>query len=225
MPNPDSRGRRGLLLKVAVAAALLVVVAVLVMRGVDLKGWIERGLGVLRSGGPWVFFTAMALLPAVGAPLSAFTVSAGTVFAGQMGMGAVVAAALLAVTINLALTYWLAAKALRPLLTRLVARLGYKMPEVAAADATDLIVVVRVTPGPPFIVQSYLLGLARVPFGKYMLISILTVWSYSIALILFGDALLHGKGRMVVIGVLALVALTAFTHLLRRHYGKKQKAS
>jgi uncharacterized membrane protein YdjX (TVP38/TMEM64 family) len=136
-------------------------------------------------------------------------------------MGMVVAVSMAAIALNLALTYWLAAKALRPLLLRLLLRLGYKLPEVAATDMTDLIVIVRVTPGPPSFVQSYLLGLARVPFGKYMLISCVATWSYSIALILFGDALLHGKGGMAFVGICAIVALTALTHLLRRHYGKK----
>src|SRR5258705_2504519 len=46
-------------------------------------------------------------------------------------------------------------------------RSGYKLPEVAAGDATDLIVLVRVTPGVPFPVQNYLLGLAQVPVVKY----------------------------------------------------------
>lgn len=216
------REKLRLLVKLGVVALILLAGAVMLLKGVDLKALLERGLGLFRDAGPWVFFTAMALLPAVGVPITMFTITAGSAFAGELGMGAVIAAALAAITVNLALTYWLATKAFRPLLTRLLQRLGYKLPEVATSDMTDLIVILRVTPGPPFFAQSYLLGLARVPFGKYMLISCAITWSYSAAFILFGDALLHGRGKMVFLGMGALVGLTAFTHLIRRHYGRKK---
>jgi uncharacterized membrane protein YdjX (TVP38/TMEM64 family) len=125
-------------------------------------------------------------------------------------------------TANIAFTYFLARWALRPLLLRLVLRLGYQVPEVAAADATDLIVILRVTPGIPFCVQHYLLGLAKVPFGKYLFVSCLLSWPLGTAFMLFGDALLHGKGKVALISLSLLLALTAGLHLLRKHYGKKQ---
>lgn len=222
MSGSVSREKLRLLVKLAAIGLVLAVGAVLLLRGVDVKALIERTLGLLRDAGPWAFFTAMALLPALGVPISMFTFTAGPAFAGQLGMGTVVAASLVAITINLALTYWLAMQAFRPLLTRLLQRLGYRLPEIATADMTDLIVILRVTPGPPFFAQSYLLGLARAPFGKYMAISCGITGAYSVAVILFGDALLHGRGKMILLGLVAIVALTAFTHLIRRHYGRKK---
>ena len=88
-------------------------------------------------------------------------------FGERLGMGeGVGASSLAAVTVNLLLTYWLARRALRPWLARLLPRLGYALPQVAAADMTDLIVILRVTPGPPFFVQNYLLGLADRPVWR-----------------------------------------------------------
>jgi uncharacterized membrane protein YdjX (TVP38/TMEM64 family) len=179
----------------------------------------------LSAAGPLPFFVAMALLPAAGVPMMVFSLTAGTAFAPRMGMGAVVAAGLVAQTINLILTYWLARRALRPWLTRLVARLGYKVPRVEDADMTDLIVLLRVTPGIPFFGQNYLLGLADAPFGKYLWISCATSSTYTAAIIVFGEALRHGRARLIMEAVLVLVALTAATHLLRRHYGRKKAAA
>ncbi len=107
---------------------------------------------------------------------------------------------------------------MRPWLIRLVVRLGYKVPQVEPADMTDLIVVLRVTPGVPFVVQNYLLGLADAPIGKYFAISCAAAWANNTALIVFGDALLNGKGKLILIAVGLLVALAAAAHLARRHY-------
>jgi uncharacterized membrane protein YdjX (TVP38/TMEM64 family) len=133
----------------------------------------------------------------------------------------VVVLAIAALLVNMALSYFLASRAFRPLLEALVRRLGYKLPEVGSGDATDLIVLLRVTPGLPFPVQNYLLGLARVPFGKYMIISGVISGSLTTGFILFGDALLHGKGGVALFSILLLLALTVATHLVRKHYGRK----
>lgn len=218
MPPGTADERKKLLIKLAVAAAGLLLVAALLLRGVDIHGLIERGLALLRRGGPWVFFLAMAVLPAAGFPLSTFSLTAGAAFSAQMGMGAVVAAGLAASTVNLLLAYWLARQALRPWLIRLVVRFGYKVPQVEEGDMTDLIVLVRVTPGVPFFVQNYLLGLADAPIGKYILISCAVSWTYTSAFIVFGEALLNGRGKLILIAVSLLAALTAATHLVRRHF-------
>jgi uncharacterized membrane protein YdjX (TVP38/TMEM64 family) len=90
---------------------------------------------------------------------------------------------------------------------------------------TDLIVVLRVTPGVPFFVQNYILGLADAPFGKFLGISCAAAWPYTAAFIVFGDALHHGRAKLIIEGVLVLVALTAATHFVRRHYGRKKAAA
>ena len=47
----------------------------------------------------------------------------------------------------------------------------------------------------------------------------------ALASILFGDAIMHGKGRMVAMIAGLLVALVAATHLVRRHFSAKKKKS
>jgi uncharacterized membrane protein YdjX (TVP38/TMEM64 family) len=183
---------------------------------------IDDGINVLRGAGPLVFFTAMALLPAVGFPISVFNLTAASAFAAQMGMAGVIAAAGVAIAINLALTYWLARYGLRPWLEQMISRTKYKIPVVADADQAQITLLFRVTPGPPFFLQSYLLGLAGVRFFTYMWISWVISFLYAIVFIVFGDAILHGEGKLAFVGLSALVALALIVHLLRRHYGKKR---
>jgi uncharacterized membrane protein YdjX (TVP38/TMEM64 family) len=214
---------KGKFLKLAVLAAVVAVAAALILHGGSLLGLARRGIDEIRGAGPWAFYAAMATLPAAGVPMLAFSLTAVSAFGPQMGVGGVVAAGLAAVAINLALTYWLARRALRPLLARILERLGYRMPVVGGSDMTDLIVLLRVTPGLPFFAQNYLLGLANAPVGPYLAISCAITFAQTAAFMLFGDALLHGRGRAGVLALSLLLALSAATHLLRRHYGRKAK--
>lgn len=225
MAQSAPRPNRTLLLKLAGGVLVLAVAGVLVARGLDLRGLLDQGLGIIRAAGPLVFFAGMALLPACGVPMLAFSLPAVSLFGERFGIIPVVLLSLACVTVNLVITYALARRGLRPLLSRLVARLGYKLPQVEAGDATDLVVILRVTPGIPFFAQNYLAGLADAPFGKYVLVSCIIAWPLNTAFLLFGDALLHGKGKVALVSLCLLLALTAATHLVRKHYGAKKKAS
>lgn len=222
MPENSPPPARGLLLKLAAGAVLALVALALLARGADFKRLVLDGLALIREAGPMTFFTAMALLPAVGAPMSAFVLTAVPVFGPRFGAGVVLVLALAAITANIALTHALASRWVRPPLAWVVARLGYRLPQVELADVTDLIVLIRVTPGIPFPVQNYLLGLAGVPFVRYLVISCLIAWPVNAAIMLFSDALVHGKGRLALLALLGLLALLTATHLLRKHYAKKK---
>ncbi len=219
------RPNRALLLKLAVVAAVGVVGAVLLARGYNVKALVQQGLDLIRSAGPVTFFLAMLLLPAVGAPLSFFSLTAGSVFGPQLGLPLVMVLSLSAIALNMALSYVLASRAFRPLLESLVKRLGYRLPQVDSGDVTDLIVLLRVTPGVPFPAQNYLLGLAGVPFVRYLLVSCLIQLPINGAVIFFGEALLHGKGKIAFVSLLLLLALMTGAHLVRKHYGAKKSVS
>jgi uncharacterized membrane protein YdjX (TVP38/TMEM64 family) len=229
MPFAVFAARRKTLVKAAAAGILLVAAAIFALRGFDVVGIagraISRVIEILQAGGPWAFFMAMALLPAVGAPLSMFSLTAGRAFGAQMGMGWVLAAAFAAIGANILFTYWLARRVFRPWIAGLVTRFGYKLPVLDKADLTDLIVILRVTPGTPFCVQNYLLGLADAPFGRYMVISGIVMWAYAGAAIFFGDALLSGRGRTAMVAIGLFAALVAASHLVRHHMGKRRKAA
>ena len=211
------------LLKLIVAAVVLGAVAFLLLRGVNVREWIEKIMNAIRDAGPVAFFGAMAILPGLGVPVMPFNLTAGSAFGDKLGMPLVVALALLAITINLLITYALARRALRPVLERLMKRLGYALPDMEKGDLTNLAIVLRVTPGTPFFIQNYLLGLAGVPFVTYLVVSCIVSWIYTAAFVIFGDALLHGKGKMALIAGGLLVAAIVLTTWARKHYGKKKE--
>jgi uncharacterized membrane protein YdjX (TVP38/TMEM64 family) len=215
--------------KVIIAGLVGLVAAALLLRGGNLSfaiGWAKdlfaRFMALIRDAGPVAFFLAMALLPAVGAPMLAFTLVAGSAFGEQLGMGWVVTLSLVATVVNFVVTYALARRALRPLLTWLVGRLGYALPKVEAGDETSLAIILRVTPGIPFCVQNYLLGLAEIPFGKFFIWSAVLCLPQTVGFVIFGDALTEGKGKIVMyaIGLLAIAA--GVTHMLRNRYSRKK---
>ncbi|ACB75060.1 TVP38/TMEM64 family protein [Opitutus terrae] len=210
--------------KLAVGAVVLLALAVLLLRGFDVRGAVEQGMAVIRAQGPVVFFAAFALLPAIGVPASVFTLTVAPVFGERLGLPAVVLLAMAAIMVNVMLTYVLARRALRPVLEKLLTRFGYRLPQLAPEDITDFAIIVRVTPGSPFVVQNYLLGIAGVPFGKNLLVAFLVQLFYTPAFVLFGDAVLHGKGRMAMLAAGLFVVAVVATHWARKHYAKKKRS-
>jgi len=212
-------------LKLALAAVVLAVGAGLLLRGVGLAqlvAWFDQFVALIRDMGPWVFFAAMALLPAAGAPLSAFNLVAGEAFAPQLTMPGVIVTVAAMIALNLALTYWLARYALRPMLTRLVERYGYSVPRIDARNALTVSLLVRLTPGPPFFFQSYLLGLAEVPFRLYMIVSWLAVLPIALSVVLLGKAAREGSlGKIFAVLGLMVIAVVA-VQIIRRRVAKRE---
>lgn len=203
-----------------VAAGVIVVAGVLLVAAsqLELRVHIERVVAFFRDAGAWSFFTAMAILPVAGFPMSAFNVVAGPVFGPALGVGTVIACAALALAINLALSYWLAARVMRPPLERLVKRMGYTVPDVPSHSAWEITLLVRIVPGPPVVLQSYLLALARVPFGIYMVVSMLVHTAFMVATILAGDALMRGDGSALLFAGGLIVVVGFIVHRLRRRF-------
>lgn len=211
--------------KLAILGVVLAVGAVLVMRGVDLKALKDQGFTLIREAGPVAFFAAMAVLPAVGAPLSVFTIPAGEAFAGRLGMGGVIALAMGMIAICLALAYWLSRYALRPLLSNLVTRYGYQVPRVTKENALSVALLVRLTPGPPFVLQCYLLGMAEVPFALYMIVSWLAILPWAVGAIVLGQGILNGNFKVAAVGIAVLVAAIVLVQWARKKFAKGKDAA
>jgi uncharacterized membrane protein YdjX (TVP38/TMEM64 family) len=224
--------KKGWLIKGVVLGAVILGVGVLALRGVDFRALLaqmmvqlDHVMAVIRSAGPWVFFGAMVVLPAFGFPLLGFAIPVGPAFGAQMGIGGVLAAYGAALAVNLALTYWLARFAVRPLAERLLVRAGYKIPQFEPSEQIEVTLLVRITPGPPYFVQSYLLGLGNVAFLTYMWVSWIIMMLYAVGIVMFGKAVLdpHGSAGMAAMGVSLLVAVGLIVHLVRKHYYGKRR--
>ena len=211
--------------RVAVPALVIVLLLVWAARSSGVVGLMEKAVVELRHLGAPVFFSAMAILPALGFPLLPFAFAAGPAFAPVLGTGGVVACAILAVCVNVALSYQLAATVFRPPVQWLVTRLGYRLPDPSRHNPWFVTLLARLAPGLPFWAQSYLLGLVRVPFFPYLTVSTLVPAGYLTAAILFGDALRQRDPRqaLVALGVLALVGTGMF--FLRRRLQARARGS
>lgn len=214
--------RRGWFIRAGVLVIVVLGACVLALRGVDLRALVDRVMDFIRDAGPWVFFGGIAVLPALGAPLMAFTITAGEAFAGQMTLGGVLAAVLAAIAVNLALTHWLARRAVRPLLEKLLNRFGYTVPRTTAGNALSVALLVRLTPGPPFFLQSYILGLADVPFRLYMLVSWLCVLPWAVGAVVLGRGVLNGNLKVAAMGLGVIIAAVAAVQLVRRKVAKRE---
>lgn len=228
-PEVPTPKRKLPIAKLAIAGVVLLAIAVLLLRGTSGRELINQGIALfdqavamIRAMGMGAFFLAMAVLPAFGAPLSIFSITAGEAFAPQLTMPGVVAVAMVAIAVNQALTYWLARYALRPLLSKLVARYGYQVPRLTKDNAFTVTLIVRNTPGPPYFMQGYLLGLAEVPFRMYMLISWISVLPWTIAFVVLGKAAREGHFGKLVGGIVVLVLAIAVVQFMRRKLAKRE---
>lgn len=211
-----TRARKPSLRLALLLGGLLLAAIVLLALHWDVRSHFQRTVEFFRDAGPVPFFVAMALLPAVGFPLSMFTVAVALVFVPTLGLGPVLVCTVAAVAVNVAFSYWFAAHALRPLVARLVRRFGYNLPEIQPHAAWPIVLLVRIVPGPPFFVQSYLLGLARVPFRTYLAISTLVPTAFIAGTIILTDALARNDRWTIAAAVALFVVVGGILHQARR---------
>jgi uncharacterized membrane protein YdjX (TVP38/TMEM64 family) len=171
---------------------------------------------VLRETGPAVFFAAMSVLPAVGFPILPFVLTAGLVFGPQLGVWPTIGMSVAAVAFNVMVSYWLGAGVLRGWVLRLSAWLGYSLPAIPDGSGWQVVTLLRLTPGLPFFMQSYFLGVLRAPFIPYIAVSTLIPAGYITATVLGGDALMRGRGKTAMFILASAGFAAALFHLYRR---------
>ena len=202
-------------IRIAIAVALLGIVfaAVLLWRfRHDISGAdIQPALDWIASFGPIPFFAAMAILPSIWAPVSPFLLLAGAIY--DMPTALVGCAAALAT--NMAISWLLAGKLFRPPFERLVHRFGYSIPNLNRESMVTVAVLLRITPGMPFPLQNYLLGLARMPFLWYMGVSLPITLAFGLSIVLFGDAVLKGNVGLVMLAISLFIVLSFTVRYLR----------
>lgn len=152
---------------------------------------------------PWLLFAALVILPALPIPTSALLILAGTVWRERPVMACAIC--LLALALNISWTYWLAAHLGRSAMVKLLSFLGFSVPDLPRKNDLRLILLVRLTPGFPFFVQNYLLGLLRVPFRLYLLVSLSCSGIISLGVVLSAAGVADGNLLPVLTGVALIV--------------------
>lgn len=179
-----------------------------------LKSWLDLLLGYLKQH-PVLFLVAFIILPSLAVPVTPFYVLTGVVIGQLYGLPAACAAALASITINMAWTYWIAAYPFRNVLENLLRRTKYRIPEVSRTNLVRFTVVMRITPVFPFFIQTYVLGITRVPFKIYLLTSILVQGTFAVLFVVSGGAIFQGQTGLAVIGITLIVSVILLVRMFR----------
>lgn len=158
----------------------------------------------LRQAPPFPFFTAMALAPLVGVPVTPFFIMAGAAFGVLLG----VLGSLAAVGVNLWISYVIA-RPLRPLLEGLFERMGYTLPDYRGERRRSLrfALTVKFAPGVPAAVKNYALAVADIGAARYFGLSMVVTGSYGLCVVLLGESLFDHEGGRVAGTAVVLIAL------------------
>jgi uncharacterized membrane protein YdjX (TVP38/TMEM64 family) len=167
-----------------------------------LRHLAEPILEMIASAPPALFVLSLILLPLAGIPASPLWIALGIRFGAGWGIP-VAMAALLA---NFTLGYLIAAHLGHGRIRAWLERKGRSLPRLARGEELRWIALVRVTPGLPLFVQNYLLGLAKVNFPSYLLVSLPIQSVYAALFVTLGTSL---KGSRLWYGVLAVAGLIA----------------
>ncbi len=198
------------------ALAVLVLLAAVALLALFWLIWNGDAVRAFKEeAGPFTFFAAMALLPALGFPLTPFFVMAGATFGARVGLWG----SAIALSLNLALCYWIARSGLRKRLVSLFTRLNYEIPdfERSSRGALRFVALVKMAPGVPGFAKNYLLGLVGVPFWTFFVGSLLFTGLYAIALTLLGQSLRqHDLTRTLSAAIVLLVIAVALWLWRRR---------
>lgn len=202
----------GLALALAVAAVVLRSPPELWQEGADflLDLWSRL------EAHPVLLYFLMVVLPAFMVPQSPFLVLAGIVYAEPFGETGGAALAASAVALNILWTYFLTVGPLHRVVSRFLARFGYRIPALPPADLLKFSFLVRVTPVLPLCVQNYTLGLMRVPLAHYLLASWTTQVPIAFAIALTAGAVLEGNLVAILFAAAVLLFLLLGLKWLRR---------
>jgi uncharacterized membrane protein YdjX (TVP38/TMEM64 family) len=171
-----------------------------------------------RSANPFLFFSAMAILPGLGLPITPFYVLAGATF----GVGKGFLGCMIAVALHFSLCHALTRGRMRHFLKGLLQRFNYKLPNYGEREgALRFATMIKLAPGVPGFFKNYLLGLAGVPFGLYMGVCMAFAAAYAFPLMVLGDSLGEHDAQRVFVALAMIVAVAVGLWLWRGRQTRK----
>ncbi len=168
---------------------------------------------------PWLLFGALVVLPALPIPTGVLLLLAGTVWRDRPVMACVIC--LTALALNMSWTYWVAAGIGRKLIVKLLGWMGMKVPELHEDNQLWVVLLIRLTPGFPFFVQNYLLGLLKVPFRLYLGVSLACNGVLSIGVVLSAAGLADRNWMPLLAGAAFLVTGVLLVNRIRLRMRKR----
>jgi uncharacterized membrane protein YdjX (TVP38/TMEM64 family) len=157
------------------------------------------------------FFIALAILPAFAVPTTPFYLLAGATFGivpALLGSGA-------ALSLNLLLCWWLARGWCRPWVERLLTSFNRRIPPMDRRKAMRFALLVKLAPGAPTFIKTYLIAVADVPFSIYFGMSWIFTFLYATGFIVLGESITDGDYGQAIVAFALLAALVLGIYFLR----------
>ncbi|MEI7927740.1 MAG: VTT domain-containing protein [Verrucomicrobiales bacterium] len=182
--------------------------------------WVENVLGWVRSAPFPLFIVLVGILPMVGVPVTAMYLAAGAVYSPVYGLGGTLGGICLGLMLNLLLSYY-ATQFFRAPVDRLLRRFGASLPDFSGLPAWKVILLVRITPGAPLMVQNLLLGLAGLPIRQYLIVSMAAEIVIALGYLTAGHSFATGEWGFLPVGVALVVIAVLVASLLRDRMKQK----
>lgn len=197
-----------------------VVVALMIQFGGSAFQWALRisdiAIDWIRGAPLPLFYLGVALIPLAGLPVVPFYLASGAAHGLEVSLVGVG----IALFINLSISYFLA-RWLQGPVGRLLARAGWKVPQVPEDQYVRFTILVRLTPGAPLMVQNYILGLTGTPFKTYILVSWLSEMLIATGYIVTGESIYAKSWGFLFAGLGLIVFVVLLTQFLRATYKGK----
>jgi uncharacterized membrane protein YdjX (TVP38/TMEM64 family) len=176
--------------------------------------WSKTWVANYSQRHPFVLLAGLAVLTLVGLPFTAYYV----LTAALLGTAKALMVNVVFLFLQLSASYWIGTRGLRQPLESLLARKGYKAWSIPQASQHKAIVILRLFPTMPVVLQNYALALGGVPFRRYLLFSwpILGLWM--LAIVWSSGSVLHGQWQWAIMGLggLGLLYLASYGYRKRR---------
>lgn len=175
---------------------------------------LDTTVATLQELGPVLFYAAGAALCLVGAPVSPIWIAGAAAFGPWTAFAGSVAMLVTAISG----AHLVANRVLRTLLLRLLARLGRDVPQVKPENHLAFALLLRITPGVPFVLQNNLIPLAGVPLRVNLAAGLPVQSAYAAGFCFLGGAFLSGSAGTAIAGVGILAAAALVVRMLRRRF-------
>jgi len=172
----------------------------------------------LLNNGFWLF-VSLAILPGFILPCAPLLILAG-IWGTESGIAYACLYSALALIINLIWTYWFAYGPGSKLVNKIFKKFGHQIPELPSKNLIQWATILRLTPGVPFIFSNYILGLLKMPFFKYLLVSVPIITITDCGFILASAGIFGGGWKYIWGGISLLIVIIVAGRLLasqRKH--------
>lgn len=126
----------------------------------------------------------------------------------------------LGVTLNIVVSFFISKK-FGSFLRRKLQKRGLNIPKLPSYEQYEFVFLMRMIPGNPLAIQNYSLGLADIPFAKYVLISLPIQYIQIFGYVYLGDGFFTGGFSKIAIAGSFFVILAIIARMLDKRYGHK----